>query len=233
MDKQMTHAGVRPVIRIGRSRRLLFISTLLTAAILLSSCEARWRYNADLYRMRDFTNAIEEEFGELSIKDIAIDDEEKSFSITYTGPETIAEFDQIREMINDYLIENPDFFLHDGYSITVNFKTYIGRVNYVNSMITNKKNPFDEKNNELYENLSFMEIQNGPYSSYEISQLEGHCTTLKGIGLDGIKLNDLAVLKNLPALESVMLVSTYSGMNLRTVQATLPDFEVTLVRQSV
>lgn len=232
MDKQTTHAGVRPVIRIGRSRRLLFISTLLIAAILLSSCEARWRYNADLYRMRDFTNAIEEEFGELSIKDIAIDDEEKSFSITYTGPETIAEFDQIREMINDYLIENPDFFLNDGYSITVHFKTYIGRVNYVNSMITNKKNPYDEKSDELYENLAFMEIQNGPYASYEISQLEGHCTTLKGLGLDGIKLKDLDVLKNLPVLESVMLVSTYSGMNLRTVQATLPDFEVTLVRQS-
>ena len=234
MDKRMTNMDTISLNRIAASRKLLIVCVLLLASFLLSSCEGYWQYNANLYRMRDFTSAVEDEFGDLSIKDIWIDDEEKSFSMTYVGPETIAEFDQIREIINDYLLKNPDFFLNGSYSITVYFDVDPRHIYYLNegNMITNRKSPFDDNNGELYENLAFMEISNGYEGSYEIPQIEGHCTTLKGIALDDIPLDDVEVLKNLPELESVQLISGYSNSERYQLQLALPECKVTSVRQS-
>ena len=112
METVMINTDAFSANRIARNNKLLLICFLLLS-LLLSSCESRWQYNANLYRMRDFTSAVADEFDELSITAVAIDDEEKIFSMTYTGPETIAEFDQIRETINDYLAGNPDYFLND------------------------------------------------------------------------------------------------------------------------
>ena len=231
METVMINTDAFSANRIARNNKLLLICFLLLS-LLLSSCESRWQYNANLYRMRDFTSAVADEFDELSITAVAIDDEEKIFSMTYTGPETIAEFDQIRETINDYLAGNPDFFLNDNYSITVSFYVYTGRLTSGNGMITNRKFPYDEKNDELYENLAFMEISNGYEGSYEIPQIEGHCTTLKGIALDDIPLDDVEVLKNLPELESVQLISGYSNSERSQLQLALPECKVTSVRQS-
>jgi|GEM_PF-1737816 len=231
MDKRMTNMDTISLNRIAASRKLLIVCVLLLASFLLSSCEGYWQYNANLYRMRDFTSAVEDEFGDLSIKDIWIDDEEKIFSMTCAGPETIAEFDQIREIINDYLAGNPDYFLNDNYSITVSFYVYTGRLTSGNGMITNRKLPYDEKNDELYENLAFMEISNVYEGSYEIPQIEGHCTTLKAIALDDIPLDDVEVLKNLPELESVQLISGYSNSERYQLQLALPECKVTSVRR--
>lgn len=217
---------------IGRNTKLLLICFLLLTSLLLSSCESHWQYNANLYRIRDFSSAVADDFGELSIKDVFIDDEEKSFSMTYTGPKTIAEFDQIRESINDYLAGNPDYFLNDNYSITIYFDVDSRRYySNNNNLITNRKYPFDEKNDELYEGLALMEISNGYEESYKISQIEGHCTTLKAIALDAIPLIDLEVLQKLPALESVMLVDVYGEENIRPVREALPECKVTSVRR--
>ncbi len=217
---------------IGKAAKLLLICFLLLTPLLLSSCESRWQYNANLYRIQDFSRAMKEDFEDLSITDVGIDDEEKNFSMTCAGPETIAEFDQIRETINDYLAGNPDYFLNDGYSITISFFVYNGRLTSGIGMITNRKYPYDEKNDDLYENLACMEISNGYEGTYEISQLEGHCTTLKAIALNGVPLNDVDVLKNLPELESVELISGYSNSEYYQLKLALPECEVTSVRQS-
>ena len=229
MDKRMTNMDTISLNRIAASRKLLIVCVLLLASFLLSSCEGYWQYNANLYRMRDFTSAVEDEFGDLSIKDIWIDDEEKSFSMTYVGPETIAEFDQIREIINDYLLKNPDFFLNGSYSITVYFDVDPRHIYYLNegNMITNRKSPFDDNNGELYENLAYMEFNNSYQSGYEISQIEGHCTTLKAIALIDISLVDLDILENLPALESVELLDGYTEEDLQAIREALPNCEVT------
>ncbi len=233
MYNGMINEDSHPAKTIRRSKKLLLICFLLITSILLSSCEAIWQYKANLYRIRDFSSAVADEFGKLSIKDCIIDDEEKTFTITYSGPKTIAEFDQIREAINSYLAKNPDFFLNDGYSVTVYFD--IGsRRNFVsnNIMLTNRKQPFDEDNDKLYESLAYMEIGNSFDSGYTISQLEGHCTTLKGIALNGVPLDDVEVLKNLPELESVDLISGYSNSERSQLQLALPECEVTSVQQT-
>ena len=232
MDKRMTNEDSHPAKTIRRSKKLLLICILLLISFLLSSCESIWQYKANLYRIRDFSSAVADEFGELSIKDCIIDDEKKTFTMTYTGPETIAEFDQIREIINDFLAGNPDFFLNDSYSITISCNVYYGRRTSGSCMITNRKYPYDEKNDDLYENLACMEISNGYEGTYEISQLEGHCTTLKAIALNGVPLNDVDVLKNLPELESVELISGYSNSEYYQLKLALPECEVTSVRQS-
>jgi hypothetical protein len=101
---------------ILRSTKLLLICSLLLTSFLLSSCQSDQlikdlqREIKDRQRIQQLTSAVEESFGKIGILGVGIDDEAKTFVLIYHGPETIAEFDDIRVIINDFLDANPNFF---------------------------------------------------------------------------------------------------------------------------
>jgi hypothetical protein len=91
------------------------------------------------------------------------------------------------------------------------------------AVLSNEKMIGDENNNELYDNLANMRIFNYSGIDYKISEIKGHCSTLKAISLDSVLLDDLEALQNLPQLESVQLFSTkYTKDDWNAVQAALP-----------
>lgn len=215
---------------IGRNTKLLLICFLLLTSFLLSSClsdhliKDLQREINDYRRIQALTSAVDEEFGTMSMYRMEIDDEAKSFVLAYGGPNTIAEYDKIRVIINNFLLENPDFFLNDGYSIEICIQgNHAGPVMLV---LSNEKKLDNGSDDALYVGLDYMKVYDMS-DDIAISQMKGHCTTLKALLLDKVALDDLDALKDLPALESVELLDGYTEEDLQAIREALPNCEVT------
>ena len=224
MDKRLTSKDLHPAKTIWRSKKLLLICFLLLTSLLLSSCLSDQEIE-DRQRIEALTSTIQEEFGTMNMYRVEIDDEAKSFVLTYGGPNTIAEYDEIRVIINNFLLANPDCFLNDGYSIKIRIQG--NRVGPVFAILSNEKKLDSESNDELYDNLSYMKILNMSGISAKTSQLKGHCSTLKTLALDYVILDDLEVLKDLPQLESIKLFYGYTLEDRQAIRDALPGCEVT------
>lgn len=204
--------------------QLVALCTVILPSFLLSSCLSD-KDIKDRQRIQALTSTIQEEFGTMSMYEVEIDDEAKSFVLTYGGPNTIAEYDEIRVIINNFLLANPDFFLNDGYSIKIIIQG--NHAGPVFAILSNEKNYGNEKDDELYDNLSYMKILNMSGITAKLSQLKGHCTTLKTLALDNVILDDLDVLKDLPQLESIKLFYGYTLEDRQAIRDVLPDCKVT------
>ena len=224
MDKRLTSKDLHPAKTIWRSKKLLLICFLLLTSFLLSSCLSDQEIK-DRQRIKALTSTIQEEFGTMNMYRVEIDDEAKSFVLTYGGPNTIAEYDEIRVIINKFLLANPDCFLNDGYSIKIRIQG--NRVGPVFAILSNEKKLDSESNDELYDDLGYMQIRNMSGVSAKTSQLKGHCTTLKTLSLKNVILDDLDVLKDLPQLESIELHGRYTEDDVQAIRDVLPDCKVT------
>jgi len=204
--------------------RLVALCIVILSSFLLSSCLSDKEVK-DRQRTQALTNTIQEEFGTMNMYRVEIDDEAKSFVLAYGGPNTIAEYDEIRVIINNFLLANPDFFLNDGYSIEICIQG--NHAGPVFAILSNEKNYGNESDDELYDSLGYMKILNMSGITAKTSQFKGHCTTLKALALDNVILDDLDVLKDLPQLESVKLFYGYTLEDRQAIRDALPNCEVT------
>lgn len=206
------------------SRRRLYVTLFgavffLLVVTLCVSCAQK----ESKKRVHEMLIYVEENYAEKFGADVKIDDEKKGFVLNCSGPVTIESFDRIRVLINEFLSSHPEFFLNQGYSITVNVMG--GNAGPVLAVISNRKVIRDEES-PLYEELSSMWIVNYLESESKISQIEGSCTTLRAISLDSVMLDDLEALQGLPLLESVELLNGYTKEDVEEVQNALPNCKV-------
>lgn len=204
-------------------KRLVALCIVILSSFLLSSCLTDQQIK-DRQRIQALTSTIQEEFGTMSMYEVEIDDEAKSFVLTYGGPNTIAEYDEIRVIINNFLLANPDFFLNDGYSIKIIIQG--NHVGPVFAVLSNEKKLDSESDDELYDDLGYMLIRNMSGITAKTSQIQGLCTTLKTLALENVILDDLDVLKDLPQLESIELHGGYTTEDLQPIRDALPNCEV-------
>ena len=171
---------------------------------------------AEQYRVRELLSEITSASGS-SLQSISadIDDEEKSFLCTLVVKDsfTTDTCNAARKAIDKYLNVNKNFFLNNGYLIRLTIKT---KSNGPHLMTTSNQNYF-ANSNELYDNLSSLEI-NADFKFSDFNDISSYrnWTDIRTLWIWSVNMDDISVLSQFTELE---YISKHDGFTIQETQA--------------
>lgn len=192
-------------------RVITLVSILLLSLGLSTSC----LLIGDNYKIRDLISYIDQnKEGDQKYNGAHIYDEhvQKSISIDFTKVDTVKDADEIIRLINQFLDNQPEYFLHENYYITVTMRkmktTYSQTFSCRNSMeffgVGDDK--YQDVTVTIEDNLSYLIVSGITMSNEElkISLFSGLFSDIKKLDLcDKVSVDDLNVFGTFKSLETV------------------------------
>ena len=174
-------------------------------------------------RAKAYRNYVKERYDGDFGASVLIDDDKKTFFCECTGSETIASFDEIRVISNEFFSQNEIGQSLEGYLVHITFKG--GNAGPVLSVLSNES--FNEENGTSPEKeLCNVTIRGFAGSGYKISQMKGHFESVRYLSLTNVALDSLVVLREIKDLEIIRLEYEYTKDDYELVQEELPNCKV-------
>jgi len=172
------------------------------------------------YRTRDLLSEISRASGSLQLISANIDDKAKTFECTFIGgnSHTADTCNAAREAVNQYLNENKDFFLNNGYLIQITIR---GNRNGPTYMIISNRNYYNNSKS-LYDTLSSLEIIGwiDNISSYK------NWTDIQTLLISDINIDDISVLSQFTQLEYISKAAGFTAQDTQAIKQMLPHCKI-------
>lgn len=178
------------------------------------------------YRVRELLSEVTSVSGS-SLKSISfnIDDKAKTFVCTLVVKNscTTDTCNAARKAIDKYLKENKNFFLNNGYLIRLTIKT---KSNGPALMTTSNQNYY-ANSNELYDNLSSLEIDaDFKYSDFDDISSYRNWTDIRTLWIWSVNMDDISVLSQFTELEYISKHDGFTIQETQTIEQMLPNCKI-------